>query len=102
MPVFALLLMYFLTSNAPRQGVMKPFVEACRTDWKNTLMLDFIYGYDFKMCFGQAWYLRTDYLLFLLSPFFVYLLKRYHLKAIALLASVIALLQFYRFNFRQR
>lgn len=45
--------------------------------------------YFISQCFAQAWYLSPDMHLFVLSPFVVYFLHRYRMKAILTFLAVI-------------
>lgn len=58
------------------------FTGSCNRYWWSALLHVQNYVNPSAMCFAHAWYLSPDMQLFVISPFVVYLLHRYRMKAI--------------------
>ncbi|XP_055303539.1 O-acyltransferase like protein-like [Sitodiplosis mosellana] len=66
----------------------------CESNWRSTLLHIQNYlntdSYNHNMCIGQSWYLAADFHLFLIAPFFAYLLRKYEWKMVPVIVVLLA------------
>lgn len=75
-------LVRFMSSGPFWPFMIDHFTGSCGPFWWSTLFHVQNYVNPSAMCYVQAWYLSPDMHLFLFSPFAVYLIHRYKMKAI--------------------
>ncbi|XP_055310887.1 O-acyltransferase like protein-like, partial [Sitodiplosis mosellana] len=88
--------------SGPAWYTTESYRTNCETNWWSTLL--HVQNYlnthasHHNICIPQSWYLAADFHLFLIAPFFVYLLRKYEWKMVpvivVLLACGVALLIF--------